>query len=86
MWYHPAGFFLTRRDVIGAWIICLAIAMAFFGYPVVSSKLDAWTGDLETATAGHAPRELTGEQRPGSELIVKSDQIAEIKEAIYFTA
>ena len=19
MWYHPAGFFLTGRDVIGAW-------------------------------------------------------------------
>ena len=56
MWYHPAGFFLTERDVIGAWIICLAIAVAFFGYPVVSSELDARTGDLNMAAAGPQPR------------------------------
>jgi hypothetical protein len=55
MWYHPSAFFLTRRDVIGAWIICLAIVMAFFGYPFVSSQLDPRTGDLNTATDGHAP-------------------------------
>jgi hypothetical protein len=56
MWYHPAGFFLTGRDVIGAWIICLAIAVAFFGYPVASSELDARTGDLNMAAAGPQPR------------------------------
>jgi hypothetical protein len=33
MWYHPAAFFLGKRDVIGAWLICLALVMAFFGYP-----------------------------------------------------
>jgi hypothetical protein len=56
MWYHPAGFFLTGRDVIGAWIICLAIAVAFFGDPVASSELDARTGDLNMAAAGPQPR------------------------------
>jgi hypothetical protein len=56
MWYHPAGFFLTGRDVIGAWIICLAIAVAFFGCPVVSSELDARTGDLNMAAADPQPR------------------------------
>ena len=56
MWYHPAGFFLTERDVIGAWIICLAIAVAFFAYPVVSSELDARTGDLNTTAANPQPR------------------------------
>jgi hypothetical protein len=56
MWYHPAGFFLTRRDVIGAWIICLAIAVAFFGCPVAPSELDGWTGDHNTTTAGPDPR------------------------------
>ena len=56
MRYHPVGFFLTRRDVIGAWINCLAIAVTFFGYPVVSSELDAWTADLNTAAAGPQPR------------------------------
>jgi hypothetical protein len=56
MWYHPAGFSLTGRGVIGAWIICLAIAVAFFGYPVASSELDARTGDLNMAAAGPQPR------------------------------
>jgi len=56
MWYHPAGFFLTGRDVIGGWIICLAIAVAFFGYPIASSELDARTGDLNMAAAGPQPR------------------------------
>ena len=55
MWYHPAAFFLDKRDVIGAWLICLALAMAFFGYPVVTTGLDVWAGDLYTATAGPEP-------------------------------
>jgi hypothetical protein len=52
MWYHPAAFFLGKRDVIGAWLICLALVMAFFGYPVVTTALDVWAGDHYTATAG----------------------------------
>ena len=35
MWYHPAAFVLTKRDVIGAWFNCIAVATAFFGYPAV---------------------------------------------------
>jgi uncharacterized membrane protein len=31
MGYYPAAFFLEKRDVIGAWLICGAIATAFFG-------------------------------------------------------
>ena len=31
MWYHPASYVLGKRDVIGAWLICLAIAAIFFG-------------------------------------------------------
>jgi hypothetical protein len=30
MWYHPAAFALGKRDVIGAWILCLVAAL-FFG-------------------------------------------------------
>jgi len=52
MWYHATAFSLTKRDVIGAWFVCLAIATAFFGYPVVSSELYAWIGDLNTVTTG----------------------------------
>jgi hypothetical protein len=33
MWYYPAAFFLDKRYVIGAWLICGAIATAFFGCP-----------------------------------------------------
>jgi hypothetical protein len=55
MWYHPAAFFVGKRDVIGAWIICLALATAFFGYPVVMTALDVCAEDLHTAAAGRSP-------------------------------
>jgi hypothetical protein len=29
MWYHPGAFSLGPRDIIGAWIVCLAIAGLF---------------------------------------------------------
>jgi hypothetical protein len=56
MWYHPAAFCVGKRDVVGAWVICLALAMAFFGYPVVTTALDAWSGDAHVA--GVAPKLL----------------------------
>jgi len=28
MWYHPAALILGGRDVIGAWLVCLAITAA----------------------------------------------------------
>ena len=55
MWYHPNAFLLGKRDAIGAWLICLALAMAFFGYPLVTTALDVWAGDLYIATAGPKP-------------------------------
>ena len=55
MWYHPAAFFLTKRDVIGAWLICVAVATAFFGYPVVTAALDIWAGNRDTTTACPKP-------------------------------
>jgi hypothetical protein len=42
MWYHPADFLVGKRDVIGAWVVCLAVAVAFFGYPVVMTALDVF--------------------------------------------
>jgi hypothetical protein len=39
MWYHPAAFALGKRDVIGAWIVCLAIAVPFFGWPMLESVI-----------------------------------------------
>jgi hypothetical protein len=55
MWYHPAAFFLTKRDVIGAWLICVAVATAFFGYPVVTTASDIWAGNRDTTTACPEP-------------------------------
>ena len=55
MWYHPAAFFVGNRDVVGAWVICLAVATVFFGYPVVMTALDVWAEDLHTAAAGRSP-------------------------------
>jgi hypothetical protein len=55
MWYHPAAFFLTKRDVIGAWLICIAVATAFFGYPAVTAALDIWAGNRDTTTASPEP-------------------------------
>jgi hypothetical protein len=40
MWDHSVTFNLSERDVIGAWIICLALATVFFGYPVIITVLD----------------------------------------------
>jgi hypothetical protein len=51
MWYHPATFFLTKRDVIDAWFICIAVATAFFDYPAVASVLDIGAGNRDITTA-----------------------------------
>jgi len=32
MWYHPTALILDKRDVIGAWIVWLAVALPLFGY------------------------------------------------------
>lgn len=42
MWYQPAALISDKRDVIGAWIVCLAVAMLFFGYPAVTAIPDDW--------------------------------------------
>jgi hypothetical protein len=55
MWYHPGAFFVRKRDVIGAWVICLALATAFFAYPVVITALDVWAEDFHTAAADGSP-------------------------------
>jgi hypothetical protein len=41
MWYDPDAFSLGIRDVIGAWLVCLVVAVAFFGHPLVGAAWDA---------------------------------------------
>ena len=50
MWYHPAAFALGRSDVVAAWLVCLAISAACFGFPVSESLIDA-----KAATPGAGP-------------------------------
>jgi hypothetical protein len=35
MWYHPGAHALSRRDVIGAWIVCLCAVLIFLSLPVI---------------------------------------------------
>jgi hypothetical protein len=48
MWYQPAALIPDKRDVIGAWIVCLAVALVFFGYPTVIAIPDVWQYDRDT--------------------------------------
>ena len=40
MWYHPAALLLERRDVIGAWLVCLLVAAACFGSSTLNAAFD----------------------------------------------
>jgi hypothetical protein len=39
MWYYPAAFLVEKRDVIGAWLVCL-MAAACFGSPMLGPAFD----------------------------------------------
>jgi hypothetical protein len=39
MWYDPGTYAVGKRDVIAAWIICLAIAAPFVVWPTVESLM-----------------------------------------------
>jgi hypothetical protein len=47
MWYHPAAFFVGKRDVIGAWVMFASLLQR--RYPVVMTALNVWAEDLHTA-------------------------------------
>jgi len=40
MWYHSAAFALGKRDVIGAWLVCLIVAAVCFGSPLLTAAID----------------------------------------------
>jgi hypothetical protein len=31
MWYHTAAFAVGKRDIIGAWLVCLVVALTCLG-------------------------------------------------------
>jgi hypothetical protein len=40
MWYYPAAFLVGKRDVIGAWLVCLIVAAVCFGSPMLTAASD----------------------------------------------
>ena len=40
MWDYPAAIFVEKRDVIGAWLVCLLVAAACFGSPMLGAAFD----------------------------------------------
>jgi len=36
MWYYPGSFALGIRDIIGAWLFCLAVAAGFYGWAIAA--------------------------------------------------
>jgi hypothetical protein len=39
MWYDPAALFIGQRDMVGAWLACLALTAACLGLPVLATAL-----------------------------------------------
>jgi hypothetical protein len=40
MWNNSVTLNFGKRDVVAAWIVCLALAAAFFGFPAMMTVLD----------------------------------------------
>jgi len=49
MSYYPAAFFVEKRDVIGAWLVCLVVAAACFGSPMFGDAFDTSVGTRHVA-------------------------------------
>ena len=48
---HPDTFVPNMREVIGAWIVCLAMAAAVFGHPPIPAARDAFFARHHDAVA-----------------------------------
>ena len=40
MSYYPAAFLVDKRNVIGAWLVCLFVAAVCFGSPLLGAAFD----------------------------------------------
>ena len=40
MSYYPAAFLVDKRNVIGAWLVCLFVAAVCFGSPLLAAAFD----------------------------------------------
>jgi len=55
MWYHPAALAVGIRDVIGAWLVCLAVAAAFLGWATFGSIREAASMHGNTGVSASLP-------------------------------
>jgi hypothetical protein len=55
MFYHPDAYYLGFRDVIAAWLVCIAVATTGFAYAEVSAALEDRVGKIQTPVQA-APR------------------------------
>jgi hypothetical protein len=66
MWYHPAAFALGKRDVIGAWLLCLVTVIGVFGYglPAIERREANFTtaATAPNPTACHLAAKLTDQK------------------------
>jgi hypothetical protein len=51
MWYYPAAFLLGKRDVIGAWLVCLLFAAVCLGSPRLTVTFDTPAATRHAALA-----------------------------------
>ena len=49
MSYYLAALFVEKRDVIGAWLVCLVVAAACFGSPMLGAAFNTSAATRDTA-------------------------------------
>ena len=54
MWYYPAAVSVEKRDVTGAWLVCLVVAAACLGLPMLGAAFDT-SAATRHAAAGSDP-------------------------------
>ncbi len=54
MWYHPAAYSVTKKDVIAAWLVCSLIAVSFFVGTVFAATLEIASCLVDVGQEGKA--------------------------------
>ena len=50
---HPADFAPGIRDVIGAWLVCLIVAVVCFSSPMLTAAFDSRAATRDAAAGFH---------------------------------
>jgi hypothetical protein len=66
--YHPAAFAVGKRDMIGAWLVCLVVAVACLGFIDVLSRRSPGRAGLDKARPNRAVMESSAAGRSPNRL------------------